>query len=154
MIHHLTSYWCIPALWNIIISVSVNFCVTDVYLCISAIYYVFFAIYCIFLLYFQKKKVNISMVHHFYVNDALKRRAPQTLSLAHVEQCATVITSIIGAHRCVLRIKVICGFIYVAHARCATKPKNGAPQIGVLLVVNVCIRHGLVLRLRIFLGLT
>jgi hypothetical protein len=51
--------------------------------------------------------------------------------------CATVITPIRGAHRRALRIKVICGFICVAHARCITKPKNGTPQIGVLLVMSL-----------------
>jgi hypothetical protein len=50
--------------------------------------------------------------------------------------CATDITPIRGAHRRAPQIKVICGLICVAHARCATKPKNGAPQIGVLLVVD------------------
>jgi hypothetical protein len=90
------------------------------------LYTVYFLLYTVYFCCILKKMVNISMVHHFYVSGALKRRAPQILSLAHVEQCATVITSIRGVHRRAPRIKVICGFICVAHARCATD--RGSPS--------------------------
>jgi hypothetical protein len=67
---------------------------------------------------------------------ARNQYAPQTPCVVHVEECAMARPSIRGAHRHAPQIKVICGFISVAHHRCATKPKNGAPQIGVLLVVG------------------
>jgi hypothetical protein len=78
MIRHLTSYWCIPALWNIIISVSVYYCVTDVYLCISSIY---LCIFCYIPVYFccilKKKMVSIFVAHHF-------RSQWRTISVAHL----------------------------------------------------------------------
>jgi hypothetical protein len=55
--------------------------------------------------------------------------------VAHVLGCATDIMYIRGAHGRAPQIKVTCGLICVAHARCTTKPQNGAPQIEFLLVV-------------------
>jgi hypothetical protein len=62
--------------------------------------------------------------------------APQILYVAHLSGCTTGITHIRGAHGHAPQIKLTCGLICVAHARCATKPQNSAPQIGFLLVVN------------------
>jgi hypothetical protein len=76
------------------------------------------------------------------IHGARMVRAPQTLSVAHVKGCATVIPAIRGIRLRAPRIKITNGLIAVAHAWCATKPKKCAPQIGIFLVVSRCFFHG------------
>jgi hypothetical protein len=81
----------------------------------------------------------MSVVHS--IRGAPKWGALQILCVAHVLGCATDIIHIRGAHGRAPQIKVTCGLMCVAHARCATKPQNGAPQIGFLLVVGDTPNH-------------
>jgi hypothetical protein len=70
------------------------------------------------------------------IRGAPKWGAPQILCVAHVIGCATDIMHICGAYGRAPQIKLACGLICVAHARCVTKPQNVAPHIGFLLVVG------------------
>jgi hypothetical protein len=70
------------------------------------------------------------------IRGAPKWGALQILCVAHSLGSATGTTHIRGAYGRAPQIKFTCGLICVAHARCATKPQNGAPQIGFLLLVK------------------
>jgi hypothetical protein len=132
---HLTSYWCI----------SVNSCVTNVYIFAFVLYTVYFLLYTMYFCCIFEKNTNgkhisgapflMSVAHP--IRGASKWGAPQILCVAHLSGCATGITHIRGAHGRAPQIKLTCGLICVTHARCATKPQNDAPRIGFLLVLSV-----------------
>jgi hypothetical protein len=84
---------------------------------------------------YQWSTILISLAH--LIRGAPKWGAPQILCMAHALGCATGTTHSRGACRCAPQIKYTSGLICVAHHRCATKPQNGAPQIGFFLVVKI-----------------
>jgi hypothetical protein len=130
---HLTSYWCI----------SVNSCVTDVYIFAFLLYTIYFLLCTVYFCYILEKNTNIKHISgapflisvEHPIRGAPKWGAPQILCVAHALGCATDTTHSRGAYRHAPQIKYTCGLICVAHHRCTTKPQNVAPQIGFLLVV-------------------
>jgi hypothetical protein len=114
-----------------------------VYIFAFLLYTVYFLLYTVYFCCILEKNTNgkhisgapflISVAHP--ICGAPKWGAPQILCVAHALGCATGTTHSHGAYRRAPQIKYTSGLICVAHHRCATKPQNGAPQIGFLLVV-------------------
>jgi hypothetical protein len=152
MIWHLTLYWCISTLDFILMSfdtwlhIDVFRWIHVLLMCISLhfcyILYILWCILCISAVFSKKIQIeNISVKYHF-------KCQWRTLSVTHLNwvhrryyawctpfRCATDRTHSRGVYRRAPLIIYTSGLICVAHHRCATKPQNGAPQIGFLLVV-------------------
>jgi hypothetical protein len=108
------------------------------------LYTVYFLLYTVYFCCILEKNTNgkhisgapflMSVAHP--IRGAPKWGAPQILCVAHALGCVTGTTHIRGVNGRAPQIKFTRGLICVAHARCATKPQNGAPQIGFLLVME------------------